>query len=330
MWSLREVDRSCWDEFWPRIRGANLLQCWEYGNAKAGARGWRPLRFSIETTGGEPKGLVQVLTRTLPVLGGVARINRGPLLFGLSEEDDRFLGERREALVALLQTARHRKWWLVRIAPEVPAGESSLRLLRELGLKPVDGPAWGSSRVLLEVTEKELFQNLKGKWRNLLRKAQRFDLHIRLSTAGEDIERMLGLYVELQKRLDFKGIPERMIRKLATQKGPQFDFSILWAASKDHEDPVGMIVTVGHGDTATYLIGWTSREGRQLQANYQLLWHALLMHREGGLRWFDLGGLGAGTPAGIAHFKSGLGGVRYTLAGEWNLRFAGRTADIEQ
>ena len=76
---------------------------------------------------------------------------------------------------------------------------------------------------------------------------------------------------------------------------------------------------VGHGDTCTYLVGWTPEPGRQLQANYFLLWNALLHFKELGYRYFDLGGLSARTTEGIAHFKRGMNGAEYSLPGEYRL-----------
>ncbi len=78
-----------------------------------------------------------------------------------------------------------------------------------------------------------------------------------------------------------------------------------------------MLVSIRHGDTATYLIGITNNEGRELQVNYALLWQAILDAKKNGCMWFDIGGLDATTPKGIAHFKKGVQSDPYYLIGEW-------------
>jgi lipid II:glycine glycyltransferase (peptidoglycan interpeptide bridge formation enzyme) len=76
-------------------------------------------------------------------------------------------------------------------------------------------------------------------------------------------------------------------------------------------------VSLRHGDTSTYFIGTTDDTGRKLQVNYVLLWEAILYAKKSGCEWFDIGGLNATTPKGIAHFKSGLNSELYSLVGEW-------------
>ena len=73
---------------------------------------------------------------------------------------------------------------------------------------------------------------------------------------------------------------------------------------------LGMLVSVLHGRTSTYFIGYTNRLRRKYNANYLLIWRALI-DKKFGSRWFDLGGLNSNTPKGIAHFKNGMNGNIY-------------------
>ena len=65
------------------------------------------------------------------------------------------------------------------------------------------------------------------------------------------------------------------------------------------------------------MIGISNNEGRELQVNYVLLWQAILDAKKNGCMWFDIGGLDATTPIGIAHFKKGVQSDPYYLIGEW-------------
>jgi lipid II:glycine glycyltransferase (peptidoglycan interpeptide bridge formation enzyme) len=70
-----------------------------------------------------------------------------------------------------------------------------------------------------------------------------------------------------------------------------------------------------HGQTATYHIGWQDEAGRDAGAHPLLLWRAMGMLAERGVRWLDLGGVDTGPGAGIARFKLGTGGQVLTLPG---------------
>ena len=66
----------------------------------------------------------------------------------------------------------------------------------------------------------------------------------------------------------------------------------------------GFVFIAYHGDTATYLIGWTSYEGRKQNANYILLWNAICQAKELSLKWFDMGGFNKNTSQMISEITS--------------------------
>jgi lipid II:glycine glycyltransferase (peptidoglycan interpeptide bridge formation enzyme) len=315
--TLVELGWEQWILYWHKIEHANLLQSWEYGEAKQKAQGWKPSRYLIQDEEERALGLVQILSRTLPFLGGVARINRGPLWFSSSPDEGRRASETSHALAAVLRLASGKRWWYLSVAPEVTETHPAREGIEKLGFRPARNPTFGSTVLSLEHTKDELFKNLKGKWRNLLRKAQRLDLNVRLSSSSSDIDYLIKSYAKMQQQAGFKGMPEKIIRHMFSMSTRDCDSTLLLAETEDSTLPVGMLVSMGNGDTCTYIIGWTSNEGRKFQANYILLWEAIILAKERGYRWFDLGGLSSSTPKGIAHFKSGICGTPYNLVGEW-------------
>ena len=84
-----------------------------------------------------------------------------------------------------------------------------------------------------------------------------------------------------------------------------------------HGRPIGAILLARHGAAATYLVGWTSDDGRRLHAHHFLLWRAIEHLKANGTRWLDLGGHNETAAAGIARFKLGLGGEPVTLVGAY-------------
>ena len=81
--------------------------------------------------------------------------------------------------------------------------------------------------------------------------------------------------------------------------------------------PISGILVFKHGTTATYYVGWNSKEGRRLNANNLLLWSALRELKGRGVKWLDLGGVDGASMPGVSRYKIGLGGNLYTLAGSY-------------
>lgn len=320
MYRAEEVSLEEWNKHWLRLPRANVLQCWQYGAAKEQAEGWRAQRYLISDGGGFPMALAQLLTRSLPLLGGLARLNRGPLLLDEIPEDNRV--ERVvEAMRALLREARRRRWWVVQFAPELPDTETVRQRLARLGLRRRPEPAWASGQLALAVDEQALLMGLDGKWRNCMRKGARLGVEVTVRQGADpEQELLIGGYLAFQRRKKFQGISEALLRRLAGQQGVAWQFNLFVAqaagATADSE-PLGMLVSVRHGDTTTYIVGATNEEGRRMQANSVLLWQAILQAKRAGCAWFDIGGLNSTTPRGIAEFKQGLNANPYTLVGEW-------------
>ncbi len=316
----REIARDEWNTLWTQVEKSNLLQTWEYGDAKAATESWSPIRFVVENINGDAIAIAQILTRTIPVLGGVARLNRGPLF--LKERDTMSENDCVEVLNSILSLKRKNRWWLFFIAPELKDGQLENNSLSKFLAKPRTGASWGSSLLNLDIDEDQLLKNLNGKWRNLLRKAMKSDLKVRsILSSDKDFDKLIASYDEMKKKKNFAGIPSKLLRELPNHNGTNWSFNAYIAESNNFEvsstEITGMLVSICHGDTATYLIGSSNLEGRKLNANYLLLWKSILDAKAFGCKYFDLGGINNNTPKGIAHFKRGVKGKEYVLIGEY-------------
>ena len=80
--------------------------------------------------------------------------------------------------------------------------------------------------------------------------------------------------------------------------------------------PVAGMVITKFGCAAEYYLGWFGHpDGRKANSGNFLYWHAALEMQKAGHRWLDLGGYYSSDKFG--HFKQGMGGAEYKLAGEW-------------
>ena len=320
MYIVKELTYSEWEIYQKDCHKINLLQFWQYGIAKLKSENLKVIRYLIINQGGQAVALAQCLIRIIPFFGGIVRINRGPLLIGEYQTEKNVI-ILSKSISALMREFKKRRWWLIQVAPEMLESEKSNQLLIKLGFKKLAITPAASGMISLWPSKKNLLMNLKSKWRNCLRKGLRFDIKINiLNGKCFELDHLLKYYKKLQENKKFSGISNKLILSLVNQVGKKWKFTLFIAYEKNHNDinkSIGMLVTICHGDTATYLIGSTNDKGRNLQANYVLLWRAILHAKENGCAWFDIGGLNPSTPKGVSHFKKGLNSKLYTLVGEW-------------
>ena len=299
--ALRDFDREEWDSLAAGFAGFSLMQCWAYGEAKARTGPWRVER-GVFSEGGRTVGCFQALVRRLPagLPGGLAWINRGPLWHGTGL-----------AMAAALR--RHYTGMYLRLAPPLAEGEGDLAAA---GFEAAGTPGWASAVLDLTPPVEALRKGLRQKWRNALNKAERSAIDVE-SGSGDGL---LAAFAEGHRRLTEErafatSVTVDLVRVLQDLLPAERKLEVFVASAGDA--PVASVLIARYGDTAEYLAGNMSDEGRRLNAGQLLLWRAVCAMKERGFGRFDLGGLDPDlTPAGIRHFKEGLGGVPYRLAPE--------------
>ena len=309
---VKEItDYAEWTNLWKHVTFANLMQSWEYGEAKR-IQKWEPFRFLILDEDDNPIAMFQVLHKGLPLIGGVARINRGPIYF-----QDFIDNPLENKIISKIFTtikilAKQKKWWYVSFSPELADSSDNKLALESIGIKQITKQIpHGSIRLYLNTSLDDLFMGLKSKWRNLLRKAQKLDFEVVEVLNKEELDLIIDTYIKFQEENKFTGIPKKLLVSMLSN---QSEFTKYKVYKTSFENKLsGFVFIAYHGDTATYLIGWTSYEGRKQNANYILLWNAICQAKELGLKWFDMGGVNENTPKGIRHFKNGVQGVEYNL-----------------
>ena len=322
-WYVREVSRSEWSVYWVDCADQNLLQSWEYGDAKGQSGGWTPKRLVIFNQDDFPIALVQVLTKCFPVLGGIARINRGPLLF--DDDSINYLELKLQALKILMTEARRRRWWVLQIAPEICNSSDARVGLQKLGLRKQKKTAWASSLIDLSVSIDDLYSNLNRRWKRALSKATKLGVIVKTAELTDiRLAEILKSYAVLQTKNQFVGIDDSLITELSKLRSSEWNFNLFVAELVLEGLPaeeVGYRVTIHNGRNVLDFLVSTSPKGRDLEVNSALYWHAIVQAKHSGCRWFDVGGLSDATPRGIADFKLGLNGTSYQLVGEWRKWF---------
>lgn len=84
--------------------------------------------------------------------------------------------------------------------------------------------------------------------------------------------------------------------------------------------PLSGALVLYFGNTATYLYGASSNEGRNLMPNYLMQWMAIKEAKQAAMEIYDFWGINEQNKdwAGITRFKKGFGGQTITFMGSWD------------
>jgi hypothetical protein len=304
-----EATVADWRRLIDAADGATLPHSWAYAKAMYPAEG-QVAHFGVIRRDTREIGCVLALERR--ALGVFRRISihRGPLWSEPATDREH---------VAVLQALRRRwparPWRRISFIPELPAGAESHRLLTEAGFARI-GDGYRSILVHLDEDDPRRRARMRPTARHMLQRAERAGLEVEIDRHGKAALPWLLQRYDIEKRLKgFRGpsLPLALhLMKAARGKGE----ALVMLASLGGERLAGIYV-LRHGDTATYLIGWTGAEGRRLGATHLLLWRAMDTLAGEGVRRFDMGGINPEAAPGLTLFKRGFGGRDYELIGSY-------------
>ncbi len=305
---IATFDTRGWENACAPFRDRNLIQTHAYATAKAATGSWEVERGTIRSSS-HAIGVFQALIRRMPagLPGGLVWINRGPL-WRTNEAADR--DDFDAALGALRRHYVDELGFYLRIAP--PTADRDGRV--PAGYQPAGAAGWASARVDLTPDDSLLRKALQQKWRNCLNKGERNGFDILRDSAGPAFETFVA---EHDRFVAAAGFETSVTGTLLRQLPRDSDIGIEALVAQRGDAFLGGALIVDYGDTAEYLAGSTTDEGRKLNAGQVLLWQALCSAKSRGRALFDVGGMDdVLTPPGIFRFKAGLGGQPYRLADE--------------
>lgn len=297
-------DLAHWDAVHQSAAGA-LQQAWDYGSSLK-LLGVPVLRARVLNEG-QQVAQAQFIVRKWGKLGAVALCTRGPIWSKhLTPEDESLVYK------ALKKTLPLKGIRFMAVTPEVAEGQAH-------GLHPMRRIMSGMSTVMLDISLQmpEIRAQLEGRWRTSLVGAEASEMKVHRVGTNEGQYRWL-LDNEKQQRVDkqLEGLPIPFF-DMYVQSRKQPAKNILTLRSDLGRDRIAAMMFLIHGEAATYQVGWTSDQGRELNAHHLILWRAIEELRERGIRVLDLGGVNTIRSAGVARFKMRTGGKILTLAGTY-------------
>lgn len=182
--------------------------------------------------------------------------------------------------------------------------------------KPVQVP--DTTILDLRLSESELLERMKPKWRYNIRLAEKKGVIVRRDDA-DALDSFYGLYLTTAKRDGIAIHPKSYYAdlldegKLYAEKFPGRKSPVsVWLAYHDNEILAG-IITIFTEKEAVYLYGASSDVKRNLMPAYALQWSAIRAARDAGCTGYDFFGIPPGEDsghamAGLYLFKTGFGG----------------------
>jgi hypothetical protein len=307
-----DISADGWNKQFSRFADQNILQTWEFGEAKVENSSWSTERVYFERDS-TILGMAQVMIRRIPFLSrGLVWINRGPL-WRIEGADQSDLGEMLSLLHAhYADDLGH----YVLVAPTVHEPSDFIPIFANSGFKDSQTSGWASAVLDLSQSIEYLRKGLNQKWRNCLNKAERADCEVKIASDGVVFDDFLKGHAEFHSAKELTtNIDVDFIDRLRKYSADNCNLVALVAY---HEGlPIGAVLIASYGGSSEYLAGNSNDIGRRLNSGQLLLWRAIESMKQKGQAYFDLGGMDQElTPEGIFRFKKGLGAKPYRLVSE--------------
>lgn len=323
--TLTYVDGADWPNIALGFADYNFEQCREYAEAVATSTG-STVRFLVARRSTSLIGAAAVRLKKIPFSSRcIAYISGGPLMQANGTIQcqtlyDEILDSFRMHLVEKEGNILYVRLPLSPPIPEETASESMPPGLRRTNR------VRAYRTIIVDVTSDEdtIRARLAGKWRTDLRYSEKANLNIELGTEPSLQQRFLALFGEMHeaKNFDVNVNPRLFFDLPADQAGV-----VVLIAKKDGQDAAGHVLSM-LGETAVYLFGATNHIGRATKAGYLLNWQSILLAKQHGLNWYDLGGVDSTANPGGHRFKKRMGGREIAAAGPYEAMPTGTTASL--
>ncbi|MBR2993876.1 peptidoglycan bridge formation glycyltransferase FemA/FemB family protein [Candidatus Saccharibacteria bacterium] len=312
-------ERKKWDDFIKSHEEANFLQSWDFYEFHK-SRGKKIVRRAAVDDKGKIlaayAGVVETAKR-----GTYLAVAGGPII---DFKDKKLV---REIFDDIKKMGQEHKCVFVRVRPQLPLSDNSLKLMRELGLKkaPMYLSVEYAGVLDLKKSEEEILAGASQGFRRKLRKAEKNDIEITADTERRSIEEFCKLEKKHAERQKYVAFSESFLTK-------QFDaFAnnnevLIYTARKDGEI-LAQNFMIFYGPEASYHYGVSSQLGTKYSAAPLLHMAAMKEARERGCIRYNLWGIvGLEEKShrfyGVSEFKRSFGceELKYTPAHDMILK----------
>lgn len=221
-----------------------------------------------------------------------------------------------------------------RIEPRISPDELGNFFLN-MGLRKTQAVQPQDTRIIdLTRSEEQLLADMHHKTRYNIRLAERKGVAIREGKDLNDFEIFWQLMELTARRDNFHPHPKIYYQKLwepfhFTDVYDQMDLTVKLLIAAYNNRPLAANLLILFGDRATYAHGASNTRHRHLMAPHLLQWKGILLAREAGYRYYDVGGVRPEKRQvskrekeyawdGITRFKKSFGGHEVNYIGAWD------------
>lgn len=305
------ISRKEWEHHLTEAGRSSFQQTWAYGEICH--RSGREVNRFVASENGEILAIGQIVTRRFLGFLKISLLLMGPVWLKEISED-----EKKNILMEIRRKYPLRYFNLFAFSPDENVGQA---IYENMGFRRI---ITGNSTIIVDLTlsEQQLWQNLYGKTRTDIRKAEKSDFDVITGDHNHHFtDWLLKKEGKQQKEKKYQGLPAGLSRNYGQLYGPEQGVYTAFAVSETSPDmpprdtPIAGLLFLRHGRHATYHIGWNGKEGRKCRALNLLLWKMILNLKAAGIENLDLGGVNTDEGAEIARYKLGYGGRVITLDG---------------
>ena len=297
------TDQRQWDEFVTSHEESNFLQSWAWGefHFSRGKKVVRRVAMDGDKIAAAYVGQVETAKR-----GRFLAIAGGPILDWANQKLVKAVFN------DIAEQGTANSCVFVRIRPQLEESPESKKLFKELGLK--SAPMYLSveyAGVLdLQKTEEEILVGASQRLRRALRKADKNNIAISVSTDPKAVHEFYQIQVETAKRHGFVSFSEDFLTKQFAAFAAQ-DAVKLYTAK--YEDQIlAQNFMIFYGSEASYHYGVSTELGTKLSGAPLLHMQAMRDAREQGITRYNFWGITAEDDMshrfyGVSQFKRGFG-----------------------
>jgi lipid II:glycine glycyltransferase (peptidoglycan interpeptide bridge formation enzyme) len=309
---VREItDQKPWEDYVKNHPKGTFLQSLKFGEMN-GVLGDKPIALGMYRGDNVLKGVALVI-RVKAKRGDFLYIPYGPLL----DDNDLFL----EFISYLKELAKKEKVNFIRVSPFIQNTPDNQKLYVSAGFRPSPLHMLAEHLWFLDLEgkeEDEVFVAMEKKHKNLIRRAKKDGVKIRISTLMPDVDDFLELHDETVKRHHFTPYP-RDYFKSQVKLFAKDDEVLVFSAEYEGKTLASAIVMY-YGTMAAYHHGASTSDPayRKIPASYLMQWTAIQEAMKRKCRLYNFWGIAPDENSkhpfyGITHFKKGFGGRRYDL-----------------
>lgn len=307
-----QLEDPAWDAFLEETPGGHHVQTSLWAQVKTSLN-WRPIRLVVTCEEQIVAG-VQILVRSLPILGDIGFISKGPL----QVSENPFLSEL--VVKELQEIAKTRHIRLLTVQPP-GNGESLARRLPDWGFQPTSTKVAPSATVLIDLSKEldTILAEMDSKTRYNIRLSQRKGIEVRAGQES-DLVTYHQILTATGQRQGFVPYPEQYFTDMWRILNPHGYIKLFLAEFKG--EVVSAQLAIPFGDTVINKLSvWSGRYGKH-RPNEALQWACIEWAKSARYRYYDFEGiepaaarailrqepLPASLKQTVTSFKLGFGG----------------------